>query len=205
MPPSRKLKSDEGLEIEEISYSFSENLKRKLESLPKNFTVLVIVGSDNYNETVLGIVENLAAWQKLKGVYITANKQSGQLVDLFSKNIKGFEESTLYFLDCASKNGKGTVKNIAYCNPQNLIEINIQVSQALDTLPAESFIILDSISTLAIYNDEKVLKKFIKSVTEKCYSRKVKGIFLYGITKSNKEFIEDIASFFDDTIDAGKV
>jgi len=203
--PVKKAKSDESLEIEDIGYSFSENLARKLEAMPKNFTLLVIVDSENYNETVSGIVENLAVWKKLKGVYITANRQSLQILELFSKSIKGFEESSLYFLDCASKNGKGSVKNISYCNPQNLIDINIQASQALDTLPSGSFIMLDSISTLAIYNDEKILKKFVKSVVEKCYSRKVNGIFLYNLTKSNKEFMEDIASFFDDTINAGKI
>jgi len=203
--PVKKSKSGEGLEIEEIGYSFSENLAEKLESFQKSFTLLVIVGEENYEAAVSGIVENLAVRKKLKGVYITANRQSAQMLGLFSKSIEGFDESSLYFLDCASKNGKESVKNISYCNPQNIIDVNNQSMQALDALPSGSFIVLDSISTLATCNDGKVLKKFVKSMVEKCSLRKISGIFIYSLTKENKAFKEEIAPFFDETMDAGKI
>lgn len=205
MPGKKTPDFEAGIKIEEINYSFLEHLEKKISELPENYAIMLLVDANEYNDIILGLVKKFVSTDKTKGVFLTANKQSSQLEQLFFKESKNFDQKKIYFLDCASKELAKEMDNAMVCNPQNLIDLNISINQAFDVIPAGGFFIMDSISTLAIYNDERVLKKFVKSVVEKCYAKKINGIFLCNNTKNMKELIDDISPFFDEAIDAEKL
>ncbi|MBI5871528.1 hypothetical protein HZB88_00385 [archaeon] len=187
---------EKDIKIEEIGYSFNQLLEKKISELPENFTALLLVNAEEYSDVVLGVIENFIVEKKLSGIYLTSNKQSSILLKMFQKKFKNFDDKKIFFLDCVTKElKKQGIERAVECTPQNLIDLNISINQALEVLETGSFFILDSISTLAIYNDERVLKKFVKTVVEKCYARKVNGIFLCNNTKNMKEVIEDTAPF----------
>ena len=206
MAGKKESANNSGIRIEDITYSFKQLLERKLSELPENFSILLLVSGEEYSEVILALVEALGTDRQLKGVYLTANKQSEMLLQLFRKRIPKFDSKKMFFLDCVSKNlATQNIENAVECSPQNLIDLNIALNQALDVIEEGGFMILDSIATLAIYNDERTLKKFVKTVVEKCYSRKVKGIFICNNSKSMKELIEDIGPFFNQTIDSERL
>ena len=205
MPEKKNLDFEAGIKIEEINYSFAEHLEKKISELPENYTIMLLVDANEYNDIILGLVKKFVSTDKAKGVYLTANKQSSLLEHLFLKEFKNFDSKKTYFLDCVSKELAKELDNAMVCNPQNLIDLNISINQAFEVIPAGGFFVMDSISTLAIYNDERVLKKFVKSVVEKCYARKINGIFLCNNTKNMKELIDDISPFFDETMDAQRL
>src|SRR3989344_3803038 len=95
--------SENDIQIEEIGYSFNQLLEKRINELPENFTALLLVNAEDYSEVIAGVVENFLVEKKLQGVYLTSNKQSPMLLQMFSKRFKNFDDKRIFFLDCVSK------------------------------------------------------------------------------------------------------
>lgn len=202
---TKKEKKKDLVEIEEISYTPKYSLEEKLKELPESFALLVLVKGQAYLETVDAFVELFIKDKKLSGVYVSANKQASLLLKEFSRKLKGIDDEKLYFIDSASKTIPVELQDfVEQANSKNLVDLNISIGQALKEKKA-SFLILDSLSTLSIYNSEDVMKKFVKAVTEKCYSLNIKGIFIASKSPSSQELVDDISPFFDKVLDSEKI
>lgn len=192
----------ESLNVIDIEYNTKEIVADELRSLPEEFAILVVVSQKNYENTVLAFAGILLNEKKLFGTYITTNKPFRKIMDKFLQ--KGIKADNLFFIDCITKEQieNGNFKEgIKVFSSENVNEINVVLDRAIKSRKqGGEFILLDAISTLLVYNDEKTVEKFIHSLLERIYRWKTKGIFLTVETQSNRQTIENLSLFFDRVI-----
>ena len=176
------------------------NLAREFSSLKKNYSVLLMIKKEKYEEAYLELTKKLLVDFK-KGIYITVNKESSELVDEMKE--EGIDTSKIKFIDAVSEmvdDEADEPENISFVSsPNELVELEIAISDAIEELNG-GFLIFDSLTTLGVYNDEKRVEKFVHSLSQKTKSSKINDVFLI-MKHSKEEFIETVAQFFDNIIE----
>jgi len=154
------------------------------------------------------LIEKLVNRDKLKGVYITINKPS----NFIEKELKKFKinSDNIYFVDLISGRSKETpCPNCSFINsPSNLTMLGITFTQAAKMLQKEIaeqpiFIIVDSLNTFLVYNDEKSVKKFFHFLISKSRELGSKCILFSADTAEMKSVNTLVAGFSDRTIRFG--
>lgn len=188
------------LDIIDIEYGTKHLIKDELAALPEEYTLLVIVKSKNYESVVTAFMSILIDDLRLFGTYITTNKPFRKILEKFLN--KGIKADNLFFIDCVTKHTEEENTNgIKVFSSENVNEINVVLDKAIkNRKQGGEFIFLDSISTLLIYNEEKIVEKFVHALLERIYRWKTKGILITVETESNKQTIENLSLLFDRTI-----
>jgi len=86
-------------------------------------------------------------------------------------------------------------------SPQFLTEMSIAVSQAMAALPkgGEKYFMLDSVSSLLIYNNAGTVARFLHFLTGKLREWGARGV-LFAVDTEVKELLPYISQFVDDTV-----
>ena len=163
--------------------------------------VLAVVSPEKFAQTTFEAVKSLVK-RGYSGIYITANKASNILQEELRKN--KLKTDKIYYIDAISsligkpKKAKNTV-----CaeSPQSLTEISIAVTNILPVLKGKKFIILDSISTLLMYNDVLTVARFVHFLVGRMREWKMIGI-IFAVKKQMPEQMKaQISQFVDRIID----
>jgi len=123
--------------------------------------------------------------------------------DLKAENVR---TDQIFFIDMVTKY-VGTPKEeapncIFIDSPQDLTDMAIVMQQAADHFKGKCpLIILDSISTLLIYNDIKVISKFSHFFTEKIKLWKAKGVVFSVQKETDEKLMELLTQFCDERVD----
>ena len=138
----------------------------------------------------------------IPGLYITLNKSLTALNETLIK--EKVDTSKTIFIDAISRlTGAKEVegKNFKYVDsPKNLIELNLAIEEAVKGMVGnKNFIIIDSVSTLLVYNKEKSVEKFVHSLTGKMRDWNAQGIFVV-VESTNMEIINTLTQFCDKMI-----
>ncbi|MBU0636364.1 hypothetical protein KKE06_05035 [Candidatus Micrarchaeota archaeon] len=177
-------------------------LESALSEIKKPNVVLVVIESDHYSAIQTGLLDFLKK-RSDNGVFVSVNKA---LVNLFDSPQKVLEDQKTVFVDLVSETA-GTEKlsgeNVHYLeSPKNLLELTMQIEQALEKNPKnQQFLILDSLSTLLLYNKPEPLEKFVHQLVGKIRGLQALGIFLMVRLKENQDTIRVISQFCDHTIE----
>lgn len=157
-------------------------------------TILYLVNPENYLAGVLKIVLSLKS--KIV-IYVTANRSYYYLSDFFKS--KGFEVSNFFFIDCTGTAQERDAKNCVFVNsPQNLTEISIAINELAEEVKGDKVLLLDSLSTLLIYNDAEVIGKFSHFFINKLHLSGISTIILALESDLNKDLIMKIESMSDE-------
>ena len=175
---------------------------KALEELEFPFTAMVLVEPKNYAAIKNSILTKFNVGDQYV-IYISLNTSFQKLYSDFSRDNKSLDN--VYFLDMISANSGAKIinlPNVEYVNsPSDLTDCIMLLEKKLDAMPNKRVIILlDSVTTVAVYNDPSVVEKFIHVLIGKASSYNVSAILLspdYGETKSITETIEQ---FMDKTI-----
>jgi len=116
---------------------------------------------------------------------------------------EGIPTQDLFFIDCASKTagktllGKGD--HVAMIeNPGSLEEATMYLDRMLSKVGTpKKFIFLDSLSTLLIYNSEKVVKEFTHYIINRMRLESISGIILTIEKKEADDLVKTLAPMCD--------
>ena len=177
-----------------ISEEFSE--------LPERYVVLAMPKTKKYGLVAVELIKYFSR-QKIPGIYITTNKPMSYLIKHF-KDYK-LDVSKVAFIDAITiRSGEKEVEGSCYVyidSPRNLTELNIEVDEGLERVKGEKrFVIVDSLSTLLIYNKETVVHKFIHSLAGKLRANNVMAVMLI-TADTPKSTINVLAQFCDKTVE----
>jgi len=86
-------------------------------------------------------------------------------------------------------------------DPTDLRILDDSIRSYLKEMPGEKYLMIDALSTLLIYNNQKDVAKFVKSLTEHAVEFKTKTVALSPKTGDN-ELLTYIFNFFDKVIQA---
>jgi KaiC/GvpD/RAD55 family RecA-like ATPase len=191
---------DQLMEYIEQGGSLGLELEKRLEEMPEKYTVLLITRQEKTDLLIANLVKNFTK-KGLQGIFVTLNKSARDLIEMLQEH--HVESSSLFVIDAISKGNVNevAVKNITYVDsPQDLTELQAQISDFTEMIdPNKRFLILDSLSTLLIYNAERTVEKFVHSMCEILKAENFKAVFtiMEGV---KPETMNVISLFFDKII-----
>ncbi len=209
IPKLVKRKKTQGEEIDELmTYieqggSLGMEMEKKLEDLPEKYVVLLVVSHDKYDLLIANVVKNFIK-KEFSGIFVTLNKDGKDLITMLEKN--NVDCKNLFVVDAVSKKGlkPEANENISYVeSPQDLIELEAQIVDfAKKMQPGKSFLIIDSLSTLLVYNAEKTVEKFVHGLGETMKELGFKNVFTIR-SKTRPEIMDVLVQFSDKVVRSG--
>lgn len=180
-----------------------ETFKKEVKSL-KDYILLITTDAKNYQSIVIDAVRLLVNEQNVPGVYVTLNKPYDIIQRmLISSNI---DARLIIFIDATSRtDGTKKVDNCLYIgSPEKLSDLSVAMDQAIKALPTnDKFLIFDSLNTLAIFNKQSTVARFIHFLTGKMREWKVKGIIITLEKETEQTLLDELTQFSDARIDTG--
>ena len=168
-----------------------DKIEKEFESLGDNFVLLLDANAKNYFEAVMEVLALMLKGKK-RGVYVTASRPYRFISKEMQK--RGVDTSNMLFLDCISAMaGECSDEICTYVeNPAALEEISMHMSYLLGKIDSdEKFLIIDSISTLLIYNSINSVKEFSMFLINKLRLDNVNGVLVI-IEKEAPEDLKQI-------------
>lgn len=169
-----------------------------LENMGSQFSALIISPTENLNHLMHNVVGYFTQ-KDIPGLFICLNRSYASILEELKKN--NIDTKNILFVDCAKSRlcemKKGAPNVISVDTPADLTNLSISISEFAKNVPGEKFLAIDTISTLLIYNDENMVVRFVKALTEKTSGCGLKTIVL---TQDNESLIRKISLFFDKTV-----
>lgn len=175
---------------------FENALTSTITTLAMGTTNLLILKLKDYSIAPRALLSYFTA-QKMPGVYVSINKPYADIVKTLAT-----PPAQVQFVDAITAlTGRGTEDNQTVTfidSPLALVELNLAISDRLKGLVSnQKFLILDSISTLLVYNSPQAVEKFCHTVIAKNRNENVVGIFLMIESEDHRDVVETLAQFVD--------
>jgi nucleoside 2-deoxyribosyltransferase len=177
-------------------------LENRLKTLPDRNVVLAIIDAIEYTDVDSGLVKFFEQRQT-GGVFVAVNKPVTGLLEKIGDS--KFVRENVEFIDCISSlSGSREVQetHVHYLeSPQQLVELSVLVAKLLAQFKDKKFLVVDSLSTLLIYNKPDAVVKLVHSIANKVRVENVQGVFLMIKTEENLDIIKIISQFADTVIE----
>ncbi|MFH0861731.1 MAG: hypothetical protein V1875_01760 [Candidatus Altiarchaeota archaeon] len=176
-------------------------LEAGLAQADERMVELISTKADNHAQAILTVLEILVNKRGMGGVYISVSQPSESIANAMKE--AGIPDGNVRFIDCISRSaGRGQTQktdNTAYIeNPSSLEEVTMYIDLMLKAVQKpKKFIVLDSISSLLIYNPDKSVREFTHFVINKVKLEKNTGIILSIEKKEAEDLIKTIAPMCD--------
>ncbi len=169
----------------------------------KDYVALATVNAKKYQQTNIDIIKSLTD-KGIPGVYVTLNKPFITVKKFFEE--KKVDLRLILFIDAVTEVSTGEIKKTKAClfigSPENLSDISIAIDQAVTAIPSkDKFLFFDSLNTLLVYNDVRVVAQFIHFLANKMRTWKIRGIIISLKKESDRELIDELSQICDLTAD----
>src|SRR5271157_5390934 len=156
---------------------------------------------DTYQEVNDMVIEELSKNYRLNGLYITLSQEYPDISEHLKK--KGVDISKLHFIDGISMKFGKYPKNdncTFISSPKSIVDLSLSITN-LTNSGKFVFLLLDSISTLLMFNGSKLTLDFFQYLTSKMRALNMKTvIILLNDEESSKQLKSDISQFCDQIV-----
>lgn len=160
-----------------------------------NPVILITVSPVIYQQGVLEALRYLSE-RFGTGLYITLNKPCATLQALFEKN--GVPQEKVVYLDSITNTPEHDTESCRYLGRmRELTDICIALTKLVAERRGVRFVMLDSVSTLLIYNDAKSVARFCHTITEKLRSLGLPAALVQVEMEEGKDMTAQLAQFCD--------
>ncbi|MFH1835484.1 MAG: tetratricopeptide repeat protein [Methanobacteriota archaeon] len=181
----------------------SDKIMRAFIGTDPSSIVLVSYNPPSHAQVVESILEILVKERGEGGVYVSVSKPYKHTQKLMED--KGIQIENLRFIDCitrASGNIADKSDNVVYVeSPASLEEISMYSEKLIkDITTDKKFLIIDSVSSLLIYNDERAIEELIHFLVNQIRSDEVGGVILSADEASTQKIIRRLIPTCDKEI-----
>lgn len=183
----------------ETDNSGDNKVKKELEALSGTFVLMLDTHAETYFDSVMESASFMTGRGK-KGVYVTISRPYRYLSKEMQK--RKIKTDDIIFIDCISSMAgeHGSANCVLVENPAALEEISMHVSSSLSRIESdEKFLIMDSLSTLLIYNSLNSVKEFSMFLINKLRLESIDGILVI-IGKEAPEDLKQILIAMSDKV-----
>jgi len=203
-PPKKKTQAetiDELMNYLKQGGSLGLEIEKRLEELPPKYVALFVTQRDDNELLISNLVKNFIK-KGDSGIFVTLNKSGEDLKAILKKN--GVDCTNLFVVDAISRKSGEAAKNVGNMtfvdSPQDLTEMEAQISDFVEKIPpGRHFFILDSISTMMVYNAEKNVEKFVHKLGERLKGLDFQCVFTI-MDKTRPEVMNVLSQFSDKVI-----
>jgi hypothetical protein len=161
--------------------------------------LLVVTDGANYTNAIRQVALTLAH-RFHQGIYVTANRPSHVLRDSLERS--GIPPGRLLFIDCVSSltglqpADHATVVHVE--SPTMMDEMARRAEQALKRqAPHARFLILDSLSTLSVYNGSDSVRGLAQRLVSRLRALKVPGALILVERQAGEELLDVVRPLCD--------
>ena len=159
-----------------MSDAIVEGLKERISvAIKANQSVGIQVSENRHNDLLQALFSFINTNQNELWTFITASNTFKHISDNFSKD---FENKNIKFIDCISRSS-GISKyesNCKYIESPTMLEkialYIINIFKGIET-DVEKFVVIDSLSSLVIYNDPEIIREFVSLLLNKARSENI--------------------------------
>jgi KaiC/GvpD/RAD55 family RecA-like ATPase len=161
--------------------------------------VLALIDPVRYQDSVVELLRYFEA-KTPRGIYVSLNKPFAVLTKAFDK--AGLSTQSLFFVDAITNVPSIEEGSTAAClgSGVDLSNLCIGISKAVSRFSEEKFLLLDSLSTLLIYNDARAVAKFAHLLTEKMRRWGTSGSLLTVEMNTERDIVSQLAPFCDKVV-----
>lgn len=139
-------------------------ISEKLMALPEASAVSLRLRTEQYFDTVQGMLDLFASKKDLDVIYITTTIPAQSIINALE--VLEISMDRIWFVDCISQIMMSSAKRhphvIAVESPTMLENIMLKVEYLMRKNPSrKDLVVLDSINSLAIHNNTKILSEFL--------------------------------------------
>ncbi|MFH1210452.1 MAG: hypothetical protein V1645_00910 [archaeon] len=167
------------------------------------FLVFTSARSPEYKTIGTDILKYIVSEMKSPVVYLCIDKPFSSIKRSLEKD--KVDLKVVVFIDTITLMSGSEPKDSSCLyirSPENLTDISIAISQAISSLAgSKAYIIIDSLSTLLIYNNMQTVIKFVHIMNAKIKEYGAKGLAISSRKGADDEFANQVFKFFDDSID----
>ena len=169
-------------------------------NLPDKGIVLVVTKSEDYTKANADIIYSIIKSKNRYCVYLSLNKPSFTLLENFAE--AGLDTKKIFIIDCVTSLAGEDVEragNVVFVeSPSNLTEIGTVLDGAIKSIPIKgSFLFLDSLSTMLLYNAAKTVATFVHFLSLKIRYYKMAGVIISLQNQESSQIISQISEFCD--------
>lgn len=171
-----------------------KKLSGKLESLEKGSAVALKVDVDAYFEVITTLTDNFPRNRDTQVIYTTSTISSKTIIDVM--NAFEISKNNIHFVDAVSYMTMGTAKqdeSVTFVESPTMLEnIMLKIEYLLKKYPNdENSVVLDSIDSLAIHNNNRILSEFLHILisslrSHDCYT------FILSVSEQESEEIDNM-------------
>lgn len=160
--------------------------------------ILAVTEGGHYNESVQEMVQAAMA-RFSRAVFVTANRPHDSLTALLDAG--NIERRGIAFVDCVSGLTGMTppsTASVQYVDSPTLLEkVAMRADQLLKRAGDDRCLLVDSLSTLAVYNGEGAVSELAHNMITKLRMTKTPAAFLIVETQAESGLVEAVASHVD--------
>ncbi len=183
------------------SVEIRDKIENELKDLPEDFIITLVTSTENYSSVNIAIPYYLINKRGMNGLYVTMNKPYESLANILKNN--NVDTKKLFFIDAISgvirKKERENENCLILQNPSALMELSIGISKACESKKLK-FVIIDSLSTMLVYNKENSTVKFIHYLSAQLRKYKLAGIILSLEEDIEKKILDSVVQFCDKVI-----
>ncbi len=170
------------------------NLQDKLTTLDRGSAVALKVDVDAYFEVITTLTDNFPQNKDMQVIYTTSTISSKTIIDVLNAFEIGRDK--IHFVDAVSYMTMGTAKqdeSVMFVESPTMLEnIMLKIEYLLRKYPTdENTVVLDSIDSLAIHNNNRILSEFLHILisslrSHECYT------FILSVSEQESEEIDNM-------------
>jgi hypothetical protein len=176
----------------------NEPEKTEYETKGNSKVSLLILENENYDKGISILLKKMA-YDYEKSMYVALNETIEEMENRFYEEKiekKKFVAIDALTLSSKSINQKKYENCIFVASPNALVELSLAITQGINNWKAKA-ILFDSVSTLLIYENEKTVSRFVRSIIGKIRASGIDAYFTVLAGDSKKEVVNDLKSFVD--------
>jgi KaiC/GvpD/RAD55 family RecA-like ATPase len=187
--------------------SVTAEVADKLASLPDASAVALRLKSEQYFDTIQGMLDRFARKKDLEVVYVTTTIPSQSIINALE--VLEIPMDHIWFVDCISQIMMSQAKRHPHAiiveSPTMLENIMLKVEFLIRKHPdRNALVVLDSINSLAIHNNTKILSEFLHILVNNLRSRGAYAVIFSMQEYETEEIRNMLVLVSDETIELGE-
>jgi KaiC/GvpD/RAD55 family RecA-like ATPase len=189
-----------------VEVSVTAEVAEKLRALPDSSAIAMRLKSEQYFEAIQGMIDRFAMKKDLEVVYVTSTIPSQSIINALE--VLEIPMEHIWFVDCISQIMMSQAKRHPHAiiveSPTMLENIMLKVEFLLRRHPdRNALVVLDSINSLAIHNNTKILSEFLHILVNNLRSRGAYTVIFSMQEYETEEIRNMLVLVSDETIELG--
>jgi len=186
--------------------SVSAEVSEKLSGLPVASAVALHLKADQYFDAIQGMIDRFATKKDLEVVYVTSTIPSQSILNAMEALEISVEH--IWFVDCITQimmsQAKRHSHSIVVESPTMLENIMLKVEFLLRKNPdRNALVVLDSINSLAIHNNTKILSEFLHILVNNLRARGAYTVIISMQEYETEEIRNMLVLVSDESVELG--